>query len=684
MILLMLVSPSSMLYGQNIGSNTGSFNNIYNRNDSQQDYEDQIKALDPNQTTDTLSRKKEAKPKKPLESYFFSDSLKKNNVFSWNYKYGYNEINVIPVDTAINMFHRDSPFLHNERVGATYLGNLGAGAQSLEYEKQLSQTAAFSFLNIQNSYLYTPENIPFYNGKRPFTQLTYFMSGQLQKLEQQLRVTHAQNISPSTGINLTYRNSGTKGMYANQRTTQKNLSLALSHTGKRYSIHGGYIYNMGDIQENGGLVDDAEVTDTIIDLSENLTMQLGDARNRFKNNTIYFTQSYAIPLSQIDTTEGATTADMTSFYVGQSFNYSTVNKIYSDSKDESGDYYDNWFIDNTATRDSIAERRVDIRGFIQLQPYSRDGLLGLVTAGAGYLSEHFYHFTPSEFISPSSGVTENSIFLYGDISGSLSRYLNWGADVNFTPVGYRSGDLKLNAELGLSAYIKERPINLDFNFLLSNQRPSYWSEHYFSNHYQWNNSFSKETETRIGATLTIPDYGIELGASQSIVTNKVYYNENSLPTQEGDAVSITGIYLQKDFRAGGFHFNHRAKLQWSSNQSVVPLPLLSANALYYYEFNVVKDVLRMQVGIDGYYNSEYYGLGYNPAISQFYNQREVQTGNYPMIDGYVSGKWKRVRILVKIQHLNYELIGGRNYFNVAHYPMNRRMLRLGLSWNFYD
>ncbi|MEG1935319.1 MAG: putative porin, partial [Rikenellaceae bacterium] len=164
----------------------------------------------------------------------------------------------------------------------------------------------------------------------------------------------------------------------------------------------------------------------------------------------------------------------------------------------------------------------------------------------------------------------------------------------------------------------------------------------------------------------------------------IYYDENSLPAQFKDALSVTGIFLQKDFRLGGLNLKNRVLLQWSSSQKVAPVPLVSANAMYYYEFNVVKNVLRMQVGVDAYFNTSYYGFGYNPAIMQFYNQQTTKTGDYIWLDAFVSGKWKRVRFLVKMQHLNYELFGGRNYFQVAHYPLNRRMLKLGISWNFYD
>ena len=61
---------------------------------------------------------------------------------------------------------------------------------------------------------------------------------------------------------------------------------------------------MGDIYENGGLTDDGQVLDTLIDLPQNLEMNLTDARNRFKGNTFYFTQSYGLPFRKLEEDEG--------------------------------------------------------------------------------------------------------------------------------------------------------------------------------------------------------------------------------------------------------------------------------------------------------------------------------------------------------------------------------------------
>lgn len=102
----------------------------------------------------------------------------------------------------------------------------------------------FSFAQILDAYLVTPDRANFYNTKKPFTHLSYFFGGQKKRLEESLWATHAQQISPSTGMNIDYKSRGTRGTYTNQGARDKNLSLGFSHTGKKYSIHAGYIYNM--------------------------------------------------------------------------------------------------------------------------------------------------------------------------------------------------------------------------------------------------------------------------------------------------------------------------------------------------------------------------------------------------------------------------------------------------------
>jgi len=112
--------------------------------------------------------------------------------------------------------------------------------------------------------------------------------------------------------------------------------------------------------------------------------------------------------------------------------------------------------------------------------------------------------------------------------------------------------------------------------------------------------------------------------------------------------------------------------------------MAAAYLSYYYEFWVTRNVLRVQLGLDGHYTTKYYAPSYNPALSAYYNQRELEVGGYPYVDAFLMGKWKRMRIFIKYQHLNKGLFGSGAYFSAAGYPQNPGMFKLGISWGFYD
>lgn len=652
---------------------------------------DHMKTSNPFETTDetadsTQTKEKKAKIRKPLESYFFSDSVRNHNLFIWNVNTYKNDITLIDVDTIQNSFQHDYPFRYGTMGDAT-LANLGGPTISLDAFKR-PEYRNFSFVQAFDIYLKNPQNVRFFNCKTPFSQLSYFESGSKQKAESQLRVTHSQNISPSSSFNIDYRVVSDKGRYAKQKATDKNLSLAFAHTGKRYTVHAGYIYNMGDVRNNGGVQTITDVMDTVYDDPVNIPVRLQDSKTKFKGNTFYTVQSYGITLSKEDSMDFSI-ADKSTIFVGHAFEYTRYHREYTDTKAGSttelnGDFYDNWYLDPNATYDSICETLIDNRVFMQFQPYSRDGIIGLIDAGVGYAFHKFYRFDLDQYLYNTKGENKNSLYLYGALRGSYKKYFDWSADARYYMLGYRNQDFSVNGKIDLKAFIKGRPITLSGSVLLDAQTPGYWTQSFISNHYVWSNSFKQEFETRIDASLKIPHIQMEVGVTQSLMTNKVYYDEVSLPTQHSEVVSVTGGYLRKDFALGGLHLNHRVLLQWSSAQEVVPVPLASAYLSYYYEFNIVKNVLRVQLGLDGYYNTKYYGFAYNPALAQFYNQRERELGNYPLVDVFLTAKWKRMRIILKYQHANENLFGERDYFSVLHYPQNRGMFKIGISWGFYD
>lgn len=650
-------------------------------------------------TTSTSKKKSDTtrKIRKPLESYFFDDSTRVRPNFAWNVDTYRNKVTLQDIDTLMDNFQIDYPFLR-KGVGDAYQGKLGGASIPLNYFDR-PRYDDFNFAQGFYAYHYFPENVKYYNVKKPFSQFNYLWAGKKKYQEENFSITHAQNISPSTGFHIDYKSRGTRGIYRNHRGRAKNLSFGLYHTGKRYSIHAGYIYNAILNRENGGVINDEDITTSLdYELPENVPVWLNDARNVIKNNTYYVTQAYGFPLRKVRD-EDFSIAKHPTIFVGHTFQYHRWHRNYTDTRkgmsslvteytggqpNDTTQYYDKWYINPDETRDSVFESKLVNRAFVQIQPWNRNGVIGTIDAGVGMDRHLYYYFRPDFYTYGRSETKETSYYVYGGIDGKIKQYVDWGGDLTFHPAGYRSGDLRAGGHVRLEASLFKVPFSLEARLSYERRAPDFWSEHYFSNHYWWENSFTEENETRIEATLKMPSIDLEVGAWQSILKNKIYFDENSLPAQSSSSITVSGMYLRKKFSLGGFRFDHRVLLQWTNDQKVVPVPQASAFLSYYFEFNVVRNVLRVQAGFDARYNTKYYAPGWNPSVSTFYNQREIEIGEYPMVDFFLNAKWKRMRILLKVAHLNEEMFGDNNYFSVPHNPYNRRVFKIGISWAFYD
>ena len=110
----------------------------------------------PEEEADTT--KKPPKIRKPLESYFFNDSIRARQSFAWNVNLERNDIDIIDVDTALVGFQNEYPYLQNN-VGSAYLGNLGAASVPLDYFLR-PQYRNFSFAQSFDAVSYTHLTLP--------------------------------------------------------------------------------------------------------------------------------------------------------------------------------------------------------------------------------------------------------------------------------------------------------------------------------------------------------------------------------------------------------------------------------------------------------------------------------------------------------------------------------------------
>ena len=86
------------------------------------------------------------------------------------------------------------------------------------------------------------------------------------------------------------------------------------------------------------------------------------------------------------------------------------------------------------------------------------------------------------------------------------------------------------------------------------------------------------------------------------------------------------------------------------------------------------------------YFTSYYAPTYSPIVGSYCTQdasARVKVGNYPVVNAYLNFHLKNTRFYVMASHVNYKSGSGAPFL-VPHYPINRLVFRLGLSWNFFN
>ena len=185
---------------------------------------------------------------------------------------------------------------------------------------------------------------------------------------------------------------------------------------------------------------------------------------------------------------------------------------------------------------------------------------------------------------------------------------------------------------------------------------------------------------------SIARWRTRLKAGVENIKNYTYFNQQAVPEQKSGSIQVLSASLNQDFKLGIFHLDNEVTWQKSSDQTVLPLPDLSLYHNFYMQFKLAKKVLSVQLGADVRYFSKYNAPAYMPAIQNFYLQPEndqVEIGGYPIVNVYANLHLKRTRFYVMMYHVNQGM-SSPNYFLSPHYPINPRVLKFGLSWNFYD
>ena len=283
--------------------------------------------------------------------------------------------------------------------------------------------------------------------------------------------------------------------------------------------------------------------------------------------------------------------------------------------------------------------------------------------------------------------TEQEIFLGGELAKREGKLLHYNVNGEVGLVDKAIGQFRVNANLNLNFRLWKDTVNFYARGYVSNTLPSFYMRHYHSNHYNWDNdNMDKEFRTRVEGELNISHWGTNLRAGVENIKNYTYFNQSALPEQNGGNIQVLSATLKQDFRLGVFHLDNEVTWQKTSNETVLPLPQLSLYHNFYILAKLAKKVLTVQLGADVRYFTKYNAPAYAPGVQQFHLQPTddlVEIGGYPIVNVYANLHLKRTRIFAMMYHVNAGM-GSANSFLTPHYPINPRLFKIGVSWNFYD
>lgn len=637
-------------------------------------------------------------------------------LYMWTLSETLGERTIIPADTASLNF-QSTNLVEGMEGHYNYLGNLGTPRLSrIFFERRFSDEPTM-FLAPYSSFYVRPDEMRFTNSNIPYTNLTYYKAGSRVNGEDRFKAYFSVNANKrlALGFNIDYLYG--RGYYANQAASHFNAGVFASYIGEKYQMQAIYNNHFLKMNENGGITDDRYITrpDEVDDVggSQYIPTHLENAANRNHNFYLYLTHRYRLgfhrEVTRIEETQGPVArrraerdstaipmdtilteefVPVTSFI--HTFKIERSRHRYRSSSEPTGDdaFYDNVYLQEGSSNDSTLALSVkNVFGISLLEGFNKYAKAGLTA----YLSHKFSRYTlmngDTTLSNPSPvQYDEHELFVGGELAKRQGTLLHYNVNGEVGLAGEAIGQFRVNGDLDLNFRLGKDTVNFYARGHVSNLLPSFYMRHYHSNHFMWDNdNMSKEFRTGVEGELNIDRWGTNLRFGMENIKNYTYFDQQALPAQYGGSIQVLAAMLKQDFKLGIFHLDNEVTWQKSSRSEILPLPDLSLYHNFYLLTKLFK-VLTLQLGADVRYFTSYKAPAYMPATQQFHLQPaddQVDIGGYPIINAYVNLHLKRTRIFVMMYHVNAGM-GNGNAFLVPHYPLNSRLLKIGISWNFYD
>lgn len=623
-------------------------------------------------------------------------------------------ITPVDTDTAIYNF-QNLHFTDGINGEYSHLGNMGSPRLSRIFFNRKSD-GQFLFTDALDFFLTTPAEFHFINTKSPWSNVTYYRAGNKINGEERFKGRFGVNSGKRTGIGLNIDFLYGRGLYDHQSTSYFDGSLYGYHHGERYGINILYSYDKLRLAENGGITDDRYITNPEAMAEGKKTYRPADMPTNLQRtwnenllHTAFLAQDYSLGYYKARTDSLPDTVIVHHDFVAVSKVFHTLEASTKSRR----------FIDYTNTKkyyanDYLPYDSIDATNYLHLRNTIGltliEGFNRWIPFGASAYATHEYR----QFALPdSTGGTgrdhthtykENNIIVGGNLQRTSGKAFHFNATAETVLAGTDLGAFRIEGNADLNFRLGKDTVRVRAEGYMKNQNPSFYYRHYHSQHYWWDKDLNKEFRTRLGGSISIDRWRTRLYAGIENIKNYTYLAgtpfmpstsllsttpvslSNITARQYAKNLQVLSSTLYQDFKLGVIHWDNEATIQYSSNEEVLPLPLINLYSNLYLKFTYAK-VLHVQIGADMRWFSRYYAPDYAPALEQYFVQegaQRVELGGYPFINAYANFHLKQVRFYVMYHHVTQGTLRQTNSFLVPHYPINPRMFKLGLSWNFWD
>lgn len=370
--------------------------------------------------------------------------------------------------------------------------------------------------------------------------------------------------------------------------------------------------------------------------------------------------------------------------------YETPKDFYADTFNPAGNYPGDSIYDKTThyrVQNTFAISLLE--GF---NKWAKAGLKAFVTSD-------LRHFTLPTETEIAKAYNEHNLSIGGQLIKSQGKTLHYDATLETWLTGKDAGQMKIDADADVNFALFGDTVRLQASGFFHRLNPTFYYRHYHSKHFWWDNDdMSKIIHTRIEGKFGYEKTKTTVRVAFDNIKNHTFFamgynvtddfgrTGNTLSVvQKSGAISLLTLELQQKLKLGPLHWDNVITYQKSSDDMALPMPDLNIYTNLFLRFKIAR-VLKCDFGADARFFTKYYAPDYSPALGQYAVQtgdNRTEVGNYPIVNVYANFHLQRTRFFVMMSHINAGQ-GKPDYFLAPHYPLNQRIFRFGVSWNFYN